>query len=671
MMVHTLQGSQTFPTSDRYTDLIVISSATKLTLEEHELLARGKEHERLQQDQIKKELEKIQIDQLFRSSFGKSSRSGTSVVSGVAGIGKSTMVQKLVHDWAAGEIYPQFQFVFHFRFRDLNVIDGRTSLKAMVLDSYPYLHTELKHVWEVPENLLFIFDGLDEFKDTIDFTDIKRNTEAQYHCFETDCMCEVSDIVRCLIQQKLLQGCSVLVTSRPTALESLDKAEVNLWAEILGFLADERKNYFRRFFGNEKLGDDVFKYVEESDIMYTMCFNPSDCGILCTTLEPFFKEPGGVRPIPRSITQLFSNYIYNIFKRHDRHDVDNPREVLLRAGELAYEGVSNRNIVFNGDHFHRHRLEPSKFISGFMKEILERDASAKSTVYTFQHLTIQEFVAALAQYLTPVRRNLLEYIDFVHRNNDGRFEIYVRFLWLKGKVAAEVRTPTPKDKLLNIFYYVFESEDAELAQIAGRSVDIMDFSRLTLNPLDSAVLSHVIQHSEDIQELVLNGCCLHAEGIKSLVSALPRVKVLRLQDNGLTAACIENLASSLNANRSLTELDLSDNQLGDLGVSQLSEALRNPDCMIQKLALYTNHLTDICLEGLASALSTNRSLTELELGRNSFTDQSFPDLLHLIQNCKSLKDIRLEGKRFSSLVRKHLKSLVESRAGLRVTLSTD
>ncbi|XP_067833226.1 NACHT, LRR and PYD domains-containing protein 3-like isoform X1 [Heptranchias perlo] len=187
-----------------YTELTVISTVRDRTLVENELLARGRDHEEWREKHLRRELEKIRTDQLFESSFSRrKSKSGSSAaVSGVAGIGKTTMVQKIVYDWATGKIYPHFQFVFSFKFRDLNAINCRINLRNLILDLYPYFRNILGELWKNPEGLLFIFDGLDEFKDSIDFDNNRINTEADYMCTDPEDRCEVSDIVYSLIQHK-------------------------------------------------------------------------------------------------------------------------------------------------------------------------------------------------------------------------------------------------------------------------------------------------------------------------------------------------------------------------------------------------------------------------------------------------------------------------------------
>ncbi|XP_059817029.1 NACHT, LRR and PYD domains-containing protein 3-like [Hypanus sabinus] len=413
-----------FQLVDRYAELTVISTVRDRTLVEHELLARGRDHEEWREKHLCGELEKVRTDQLFQNSFSQSkSKSGSSAaVAGVAGIGKTTMVQKIVYDWATGKIYQQFQFVFSFKFRDLNSINCRINLKELILGQYPYFGNILREVWKNPEGSLFIFDGLDEFNDQINFSDSRRDTETRYTCTDPEFKCKVSDIVYGLIQHKLLPGCSVLVTTRPAALHLLEKAEISTKAEILGFSGEERKEYFIRHFEDQMVAEAVFKHVKENEILYTMSYNPSYCWILALALGPFFTQiDRDKQRVPKTITQLYSYYICNILKNHGR-EIENPREVLLRVGQMAYRGVSERKIVFTGGDLINYNLQPSQFLSGFLMELLEREDSARSVVYTFPHLTIQEFVAAVAQFLMPDGRDIMKLLTEAHCVKDGRFE---------------------------------------------------------------------------------------------------------------------------------------------------------------------------------------------------------------------------------------------------------
>ncbi|XP_059818715.1 NACHT, LRR and PYD domains-containing protein 3-like isoform X2 [Hypanus sabinus] len=717
-----------FQLVDRYAELTVISTIRDRRLVEHELRARGTEHEECREKDLRGELERIRTDQLFDVSFSRSkSKSGSSAaVAGVPGIGKTTMVQKVVYDWATGKIYQQFQFVFSFRFRDLNSIACRISLKELILHQYPYFGNSLREVWKRPKRLLFIFDGLDEFKHRIDFSKSQRDTRPQLACTDTDFRCEVSDIVYSLIQHNLLPGCSVLLTTRPTVLHLLKKAEISVWAEILGFSREERKEYFIKHFEDETVAADVFKHVKENEILYTMSYNPSYCWILALALGPFFaqrvREP---QQIPKTITQLYSYYIYNILKNHGR-EIENPRDVLLRVGQMAFRGVFEKKIVFTDGDLINYVLHPSQFLSGFL---MESEDSAWCVVYTFPHLTIQEFVAALTQFLNIHPGNILKFLTGAHNTTDGRFEVFLRFVaglsssmtaqvleeflgpfhhqticgvieWVKDKVKHQIHNSAGEDdtrNLLNTLHYLFESQNRELAQDTLGTVEKLSFCEMLLTPIDCTVLSHVIGLCDTIKQLDFWNCRIQFEGIQrlgpglhkcqelrlggnilgdsgvTLVSAAlenPKCKIqkLRLNDVGLTDAGAEDLASALSANQTLTELNLSGNILGDSGVKLVSAALSNPECKIKKLWLWKVGLTDSGAEDLVYALSTNHSLTELALRSNALTDRSIPTLHHLILTVPSLACIELWRNHFSETGETELRSLEKLRPGLTVLL---
>ncbi|XP_069741968.1 NACHT, LRR and PYD domains-containing protein 3-like [Narcine bancroftii] len=774
-----------FPLLGRYAELTVISSIRDLSLVEHELLARGRVHEQWRENQLQQDLEKIQIDHLFQSSFScmESKFGRSAAVAGVAGIGKTTMVQKIVHDWATGKIYHDFQFVFCFKFRELNSVDKRISLMELVLNQYPYFGNTLRDIWKNPQGLLFIFDGLDEFKHKIDFSNKERYGKPQHMCPDPECWCEVTDIVYSLIQHKLLPGCSVLLTTRPTALYLLEKAEINVWAEILGFVGEERKEYFKRFFEDQTVAAAVNKHVEENELLYTMSYNPSYCWILALALGPFFtQQDRDPRRVPKTITQLYSHYIYNILKNHSLK-IENSRDLLLRVGRMAFTGVSEKKIVFTCADLEKYDLQPSQFLSGFLMELFELKNSTQSMVYTFPHLTIQEFVAAVTQYLTANQGDILKFLTEAHSTIDGRFEIFLRFVaglssplsarpledflgkfphqttcrvidWVKEEVQRQIGntwSEAGKRSLLNTLHYLFESQNRALAQATLGSMEALSLTGLVLTPIDCTVLSLAIVHCETIKCLNLEHCKIHCEGLQRLATELHKcqelglggnelgdsgvqlvasalkkpdckIQKVRLFTNRLTASCGDNLAAALSTNHSLTVLNLNDNNLGDAGVKPLTVALRNPNCIIQKLWLnnvgltdscaediatilhtnpslievylghnklgdsgvkllcvalknpmckirklwlWANSLTDSCTEDLVSALSTQHSMREVELGSNSFTDRSVPALCRLLLNLPKLEWIGFRGNPFSS---KGESQLQETRPRLTVAL---
>ncbi|XP_072892591.1 NACHT, LRR and PYD domains-containing protein 3-like isoform X2 [Hemitrygon akajei] len=394
---------------------------------------------------------------------------------------------------------------------------------------------------------------------------------------------------------------------------------------------------------------------------------------------------------------------------------------------MAFRGVSEKKIVFTNGDLINYNLQPSQFLSGFLMELLEREDSAWSVVYTFPHPTIQEFVAAVAQFLNPHPGDILKFLTKAHNTTDGRFEVFIRFLaglsspmssrgleeflgpfpnettcrvidWVKEEVkrrSGNTRSEAGKRSLLNTLHYLFESQNRELAQASLGSVETLSFSGMTLTPIDCAVLCHVIGLCDTIKHLDLGNCHIQCEGIQRLGPGLHKCQELRLGTNelgdsgvklvsaalrnpeckiqilglrgvGLTDSGAEDLVSALSTNLSLTGLNLSGNKLGDSGVSLVFAALRNPECKIQRLRLSRVCLSDSGVEDLVSAIITNRLLTRLNLESNWLTDRSIPALRRLIVEVPTLERIVLVRNRFSQTGEQELKSLQEPTPGLRV-----
>ncbi|XP_059817732.1 ribonuclease inhibitor-like isoform X1 [Hypanus sabinus] len=206
----------------------------------------------------------------------------------------------------------------------------------------------------------------------------------------------------------------------------------------------------------------------------------------------------------------------------------------------------------------------------------------------------------------------------------------------------------------------------------GCKIQKLDLESVGLTAAGVVDLTSALSTNRSLTELDLRDNELGDSGVKLVSEALrnPGCKIqnLCLVSVGLTAAGVGHLASALSTNRPLMELDLGDNELGDSGVKLLSAALRKPECKIQKLVLSWTGLTDSGIEDLVSGLIAKHSLRELELDSNNLTDRSVSVLHHLIVTHPCLEQIKLWGNLFSSDGENKLKSLEGTRPGLRVII---
>ncbi|KAG8547441.1 hypothetical protein GDO81_028340 [Engystomops pustulosus] len=596
------QKEESFPFHARYVNLIVVSTHHFKERSENELIETGVKHEKYLKEK-QNESQRISPNKMFRWCHRSRLVPHMVMVSGVPGVGKTTLMQKIVYDWVKGDLYQRFSFVFFFKFRELNRLDD-VSLETLILHHYPYLWQQLGNILQDPEKLLFIFDGLDESNQTMDFT-------SRHLCSDPKQPERCGHIVVSLVRKSLLNGCSVLMTSRPTRLASMDCKVFQRMVEISGFLTEERKIYFEIFFSNPELAEKAFSYVKQNDTLYTFCYLPSYCWIICTVLSRSFQTTSSdqqVSLLPRTVTQLFAIFVANILSNHSP-EKSGAQKLLQSMGWMAEHGVMNHRIIFDDRDLESFHVDnQSKLLSSFFVE------SEEPVSYSFLHLTLQEFFSALAHYADYSPEKLQGSLEKAKSYPDGRGEMFLRFLcglsdnttrsfltgylhkeaaqasrevltWLKNFIPEAEKLAEIKDKrhLLQTFFYLFETRNKALVQESLQSYRKLDLSEVPMSALDCTVLAFILQAFTSLEELILSGCSLNCEGLERLEPALHKLQRLSLADNYLPDMSCIQLASVIKNNPSLKRLDLSTNRLSGPHLNVLMEALSSPSCRVEEL----------------------------------------------------------------------------------------
>ncbi|XP_071970619.1 NACHT, LRR and PYD domains-containing protein 3-like [Engystomops pustulosus] len=686
------QEEESFPFCTRYVTLIIVSTHHFRERSENELIETGARHE--EYVKIKHhELQRISPNKMFRWCHRSRLVPHMVLVSGVPGVGKTTLMQKIVYDWVKGDLYQRFSFVFFFKFRELNRWD-KVSLETLILHHYPYLWQQLGNILQDPEKLLFIFDGLDESNQTMDFT-------SRHLCSDPKQPERCGHIVVSLVRKSLLNGCSVLMTSRPTRLASMDCRDFQRMVEISGFFTEERKIYFDNFFRDPELAEKAFTYVRQNDTLYTFCYLPSYCWIICTVLSRSFQTTSSdqqVSLLPRTVTQLFAIFVANILSNHSL-EKSGAQKLLQSIGWMAEHGVMNHTIIFDDRDLESFHVDnKSKLLSSFLME------SEEPVSYSFLHLTVQEFFSAFVHYADYSPEKLQESLEKAKSYPDGRGEMFLRFLcglsdattrslltgyldtraaqasrdvitWLKNFIVKEqslAESGVLEQHLHSRFFYLFETRNKTLVKESLKSHKRFDLYGVHMSSLDCTVLAFIMESCTYIEELDLSECFLDTEGLERLAPALHNLQNLSLDDNNLSDTSCTQLAYVIRNNPSLKILVLSSNHLYGPHFTDLMEALICPTCKIEELHLSDNDLPDTSCIQLASVIRNNRALKMLVLSDNHLAGPHLNDLMDALSSpdCR-IEELHLDNNNLQETFCIQLASVIKNNLSLKRLVLSD
>ncbi|XP_041816902.1 protein NLRC3-like isoform X2 [Chelmon rostratus] len=353
----------------------------------------------------------IKCQDIFKASPDQRRHIRVVLTNGVAGVGKTFSVQKFSLDWAEGLENQDVSLVILLSFRELNLIrDEQYSLLTLLHVFHPTLQKVTAEKLAVCK-LLFIFDGLDESRLSLDF----HNNEVLSDVSQKS---SVNVLLTNLIKGNLLPSALVWITSRPAAANQIPPACVDRVTEVRGFTDAQKEEYFRRRFSDEDLSSRIISHIKTSRSLHIMCQIPVFCWITATVLDHMLTTDQRGE-LPKTLTDMYSHFLLVQTKRkkqkYDEGHETSPqelmkadREVLLKLGRLAFEHLEKGNIMFYQEDLEQCGLDVTEALvySGVCTEIFKRECVIfQKTVYCFVHLSIQEFLAAVYMFHCYTSRN--------------------------------------------------------------------------------------------------------------------------------------------------------------------------------------------------------------------------------------------------------------------------
>ncbi|XP_033837039.1 protein NLRC3-like isoform X2 [Periophthalmus magnuspinnatus] len=678
----------------RYTDLFVTEDNEQVDSSRHEYFDLASRRARIYVHQA---CQRIQPCHLLTPREGSTRPPKRVKVKGIAGIGKSVAVQRLLYEWAIGKNMREFDCVFDLRFRELNLINEPVSLLELLSDRFRYLKEVLKDLFMSPNSLLFILDGLDEFK-----FPLKWNSPAKDIGMESKI--PLSELMVALIKGNLLPESSVILTTRPST--EAPKQFFQRCCIVLGFEEEQVKKYTYKFYKNIEVADKVYDYILSNDNLFVLSFIPLYCYIICTAMAEFFcleKQDGvALRSLelnpPKTVSEVYFCYLFTAVKHHalkGSTDRDTSRAQVLslaklqltNLGKLAYENLLQKKIMFDKNDLEKFGVRPVDIQSTFLCHILQLLKEETVDMYSFFHLTVQEHLAALYCVMNlSTEDDILQALDFwcfgkppssttpplcnieVHMDKLESLQMFTRFFMgmlrarLAGHLVGLVSGPVEEAngipaklgewyrdqfkgrklknlEALNLLHCLMEFHMEDTTSIAAPEIKKLNLFKMKLSVVDCAAMHYVLQFSpHKLQELNLGYSNIGNRGLSRLGPILHRCESLYLRYN-----CLDRQAAILE-----------------------SSILRSNECQVKKLFMCGNNLGPEGVLELWNALEHNTTVEELYLDITGITERGTENIVNCLSKNTSLKTLTVVGNDFGDEGRRRLQQLQQCRPELRV-----
>ncbi|KAI7789516.1 NACHT, LRR and PYD domains-containing protein 12-like isoform X2 [Triplophysa rosa] len=668
--LHEGTSNSLVPLDDTYTELHITEGGCGEVNAEHEV----RQIEAAFRRAAREEDRPIKCNDIFKPSSEQDKPIRTVLTRGVAGIGKTVSVQKFILDWAAGKENQDVHLIFPLPFRELNLMkDQKVSLKDV-------LHIFLPESKELDISgdkykVLFIFDGLDECRLSLDFHSSVRLRDVNESA-------SVGVMLTNLIAGNLLPSALIWITSRPAAADLIPSECVHRVTEVRGFTDPQKEVYFRKRIKDGSLANKIISHLKSSRSLYIMCHIPVFCWISATVLERMLSEAESDEEIPTTLTQMYTHFLLISIYKHEK-DYErkmNNEDMIFKLGKLAFQQLEKGNLIFYEEDLRQCDIDvqEASVFSGLCTQIFrEQSGLFQGKAYCFVHLSVQEHLAALYVFLTFINENVhvldnpsglssilacafashyslsalyQRAVSKALQSPNGHWDIFLRFfvgfslesnqsllqnlfteperLSYSKEIAQLIKTKIKEnlspEKSINLFHCLNELNDHYLVEEVQNYLKCGSVVNKTLSRSQWSALVFVLLTSGqsldvfDLDNYVEKHITANAV-IQWLRPVIEASKTARLCEHSLTQKDCATLVSALTSKTScLRELILTDSNIKDAGVKHLCTGLANTHCPLEALRLKSCGITHEGCAALAFALRSNPShLRELDLSGNA------------------------------------------------------
>ncbi|XP_026187009.1 NLR family CARD domain-containing protein 3-like [Mastacembelus armatus] len=410
-----------------------------------------------------------------------------------------------------------------------------------------------------------------------------------------------------LIRGELLPSARLWITTRPAAANQIPPKYVDMVTEVRGF-TDPQKEQSGRCVGE---GGGLPKTLTEMYVHF----------LVVQAKLKNIKYDGGVETDP--------------------HWSPESRKMIESLGKVAFEQLLKGNLIFYESDLTECGIDirAASVYSGVLTQMFKEERGLyQDSVFCFVHLSVQEFLAALHVHLTFINSgvNLLSEeqstfemcstkqcefaetffyqsaVDKALKSLNGHLDLFLRFLLgismqinqtlLRGLltqtgrssetnqktveyIKQKINENMSQEKSISLFHCLNELNDHSLVEEIQQYLSSGSLSTDKLSPAQWSALVFILLSSEkDLDVFDLRKYSASEEALLRLLTVVKASNKAVLTGCNLSERSCEALATVLSSQcSSLTELDLSNNDLQDAGIQLLSSGLKSPHCTLGTL----------------------------------------------------------------------------------------
>ena len=590
--------------------------------------------------------------------FGEYKSNELILVVGRPGSGKTTLVHKVVKDWALGKALAKSKLTLLLTLRLLN--DSQDETLEKVLQA---LYSDEDAIAILPdirdgEGVCFVLDGLDEYQ--------PQNRE--------------KSVILNLLDRKCFPNSMIIVFTRPSATEQLNKDLISKTIEVFGFKKEQIFEYIDNFPFDEDYTSDTRAsqlkyYLHCHPNILDMCYLPIHAAMICF----LFQFDGNISSTQTKLYKEFTRLIIHChlarnLKKHAVRSLDNlgkpHAEFFKNLCCLAYE-MTIRNIQVIRSQELPAQLGGSGSLSedrglGLVTICPTLRQTGFHQSYAFLHLTFQEFLTAyyIANYMDDSQQ-----MDILQKYCD------MKTLWLfySGLVNFEGPFYVKLLKMLleslsgmELFHYALESGQQVVCDyIVKRNSGRFVFPQLS--HCDMLCIGYVLKtSSEPIRDLTFAGYTYDENQVVSLLLDIENASEIcflnsleigfLIGDSGTKMLCnvlqcannIDNLVLSIGHHYPLFGSSLSEainicTKLSRLNISYAGTSecimsfVSSLKCCLKYLCLLFDGLNQQSIEALGKGcVSLRPDRLDLKISASYFDKDNLSLLVGNLQHVQSL-----------------------------------